>query len=177
MALRAARSASVLALYTVFGTAINPIVGKLGDIYGKKKILTLVLIIYSITVTITSFAPTFNVLLLSRTFQGIGLGIFPLAFSLVRERFPRNLVPKAQGLISAMFGAGLAFGLPIGAFIANQYGWQTNYHIATPVVLALTVLIHIHCQRIRLQESRSPHGLRGRGDPRTFLGTDCPRLV
>ena len=131
----------VLALYTVFGTAINPIVGKLGDIYGKKKILTLVLIIYSITVTITSFAPTFNVLLLSRTFQGIGLGIFPLAFSLVREQFPRNLVPKAQGLISAMFGAGLAFGLPIGAFIANQYGWQTNYHIATPVVLALTVLI------------------------------------
>ena len=131
----------ILALYTVFGTAINPIVGKLGDIYGKKKILTLVLIIYSITVTITSFAPNFNVLLFSRTFQGIGLGIFPLAFSLVREQFPRNLVPKAQGLISAMFGAGLAFGLPIGAFIANQYGWQTNYHIATPIVLVLTVLI------------------------------------
>ncbi len=40
-----------------------------------------------------------------------------------------------------MFGAGLALGLPVGAFIANQYGWQTNYHIATPIVLALTILI------------------------------------
>jgi len=131
----------ILALYTVFGTAINPIVGKLGDIYGKKKILTVVLIAYSITVTMTSFAPNFNILLISRTLQGIGLGIFPLAFSLVREQFPRELVPKAQGLLSAMFGAGLALGLPVGAFVANAYGWQTNYHIATPVVLALTILI------------------------------------
>lgn len=131
----------VLALYTVFGTAINPIVGKLGDIYGKKKILVVVLISYSVMVTLTSFAPDFNILLISRTFQGVGLGIFPLAFSLVREEFPRELVPKAQGLLSAMFGAGLALGLPLGAFIANSYGWQTNYHIATPFVIALTILI------------------------------------
>jgi MFS family permease len=131
----------ILALYTVFGTAINPIVGKLGDIYGKKKVLTGVLIAYCAMVTMTSFAPTFNILLISRTFQGIGLGIFPLAFSLVREQFPRDMVPKAQGMVSAMFGAGLALGLPLGAFVANAYGWQTNYHIATPVVIALTIAI------------------------------------
>ncbi len=131
----------VLSLYTVFGTAINPIVGKLGDIYGKKKILTVVLISYAVMVTLTSFAPTFNILLITRTFQGVGLGIFPLAFSLVREQFPRSMVPKAQGLLSAMFGAGLALGLPVGAFVANSYGWQTNYHIATPFVIALTILI------------------------------------
>lgn len=133
----------ILSLYTVFGTAINPLVGKLGDMYGKKKILTYVLISYSVMVTITSFAPNFNILIISRTFQGVGLGIFPLAFSLVREQFPRNLVPRAQGMLSAMFGAGLALGLPVGAFVANSYGWKTNYHIATPFVIALTVLIVI----------------------------------
>ena len=131
----------ILALYTVFGTAINPIVGKLGDIYGKKKVLMVVLVAYSIMVTMTSFAPTFNLVLISRTFQGIGLGIFPLAFSLVREQFPRDQVPKAQGLISAMFGAGLALGLPLGAFVTQQYSWETNYHLATPIVIALTILI------------------------------------
>lgn len=133
----------ILSLYTVFGTAINPLVGKLGDMYGKKKILTYVLISYSVMVTITSFAPNFNILIISRTFQGVGLGIFPLAFSLVREQFPRNLVPRAQGMLSAMFGAGLALGLPVGAFVANSYRWETNYHIATPFVIALTVLIFI----------------------------------
>jgi MFS family permease len=133
----------ILSLYTVFGTAINPIVGKLGDMYGKKKVLMYVLVSYSVMVTITSFAPNFTILVVSRTFQGVGLGIFPLAFSLVREQFPRRLVPRAQGLLSAMFGAGLALGLPVGAFVANDYGWQTNYHIATPFVIALTILIFL----------------------------------
>ena len=131
----------VISLYTVFGTAVNPVIGKLGDIAGKKRILIYVLIIYCVMVAVTSFATNFTILLVSRTVQGIGLGIFPLAFSLVREEFPRELVPRAQGILSAMFGAGAAFGLPIGAFIANSYGWQTNYHIALPFIVVLTILI------------------------------------
>jgi len=132
----------VISLYTVFGTAVNPIVGKLGDIAGKKRVLIVVLIIYCIMVAVTSFATNFTLLLISRTVQGIGLGIFPLAFSLVREEFPRERVPRAQGILSAMFGAGAAFGLPIGAWIANSYGWQANYHIALPLIAVLTVLIY-----------------------------------
>jgi MFS family permease len=131
----------VISLYTVFGTAVNPVIGKLGDIVGKKRVLIYVLIIYCIMVAATSFASNFTVLLVTRTVQGIGLGIFPLAFSLVREEFPREMVPRAQGILSAMFGAGAALGLPIGALIANSYGWQTNYHIALPFIAVLTILI------------------------------------
>jgi MFS family permease len=133
----------VLSLYTVFGTAINPVVGKLGDIMGKKKILIYVLVIYVVTVGTTSIAPNFTELLISRTVQGIGLGIFPLAFSLVREEFPREMVPRAQGLLSAMFGAGAALGLPLGGLVANSYGWRANYHIALPFIAILTVLIYM----------------------------------
>ena len=131
----------VISLYTVFGTAVNPVIGKLGDIVGKKRVLIYVLVIYCAMVAVTSFASNFTVLLVSRTVQGIGLGIFPLAFSLVREEFPRELVPRAQGILSAMFGAGAAFGLPLGALVANSYGWQANYHIALPFIVVLTVLI------------------------------------
>jgi len=131
----------VISLYTVFGTAVNPVIGKLGDIVGKKRVLVYVLIIYCIMVAVTSFASNFTVLLISRTVQGIGLGIFPLAFSLVREEFPREMVPRAQGILSAMFGSGAAAGLPLGAWIANSYGWQANYHIALPFVAVLTILI------------------------------------
>jgi MFS family permease len=132
----------VISLYTVFGTAVNPVIGKLGDIAGKKRVLIFVLIIYCVMVSITSFTNNFTLLLASRTVQGIGLGIFPLAFSLVREEFPREMVPRAQGILTAMFGAGAGFGLPIGAFIANSYGWQTNYHVALPFIVALTILIY-----------------------------------
>ena len=41
-----------------------------------------------------------------------------------------------------MFGAGAAFGLPLGALVANSYGWQTNYHIALPFIAVLTILIY-----------------------------------
>lgn len=136
-----AEASLILSLYTVFGTAINPVVGKLGDIFGKKKILTYVLVAYCVAATFTSFAPNYTTLLLTRTFQGVGLSIFPLAFSLVREQFPRDLVPRAQGILSAMFGAGLAIGLPAGAFVANNLSWQANYHIATPFIVVLTVII------------------------------------
>lgn len=134
----------IISLYTVFGTAVNPVIGKLGDIMGKKKVLVYVLVIYSIMVAITSFASNFTLLLVSRTIQGVGLGIFPLAFSLVREQFPRERVPRAEGILSAMFGAGAAFGLPIGAWIANYYGWQTNYHVALPFIIVLTILIYFN---------------------------------
>ena len=142
----------VISLYTVFGTAVNPVIGKLGDIVGKKRILVFVLIIYCVMVATTSFASSFTVLLISRTVQGIGLGIFPLAFSLVREEFPREMVPRAQGILSAMFGAGAAFGLPLGALIANSYGWQANYHIALPFIVVLTVLIFYYVKESQVTD-------------------------
>lgn len=163
----------ILSLYTVFGTAINPIVGRMGDIYGKKRILTYVLIIYSVMVTTTSFAPNFEILLISRTFQGIGLGIFPLAFSLIREEFPRELVPRAQGLISAMFGAGTAIGLPVGAFVANSYGWQANYHIATPSIVALTVLMIFYVKESAYKNNEAQMDYVGAG----LLGVSLGMIV
>ncbi len=131
----------VLALYSVSGTALNPIVGKLGDVYGKKRVLTYVLVIYAAAVTVTGFSPTFEFMLASRAVQGIGLAIFPLIFSLVREEFPRELVPRAQGIISGMFGVGFAVSIPAGAFISNEFGWRTTYHTAIPFVLIGTALI------------------------------------
>ncbi len=136
-----ATASLIISLYLVFGTAMMPVVGKLGDIFGKKIVLISVLVAYSAMVAITSFTSNFSLLLLSRTFQGIGLSIFPIAFSLVREEFPRELVPRAQGLLAGMFGGGVALGLPAGAYVANSFGWQANYHIALPFIVILTVLL------------------------------------
>ncbi|HZD42742.1 MAG TPA: MFS transporter, partial [Methanomicrobiales archaeon] len=137
-----AEVALVLALYSVSGTALAPVIGKMGDIYGKKRILVYVLVVYSIAVTVTGFSPTFTFMLVSRTVQGVGLTMMPLAMSIVREEFPRELVPRAQGIISGMFGVGFAISLPLGALISNDYGWQTTYHTAVPFVLLLTYLVY-----------------------------------
>ncbi|EQD55345.1 major facilitator transporter, partial [mine drainage metagenome] len=93
----------VLSSYLITGVALSPVVGKLGDIYGKKKMLAIVVVLYAVCVSITGFSPNFGFMVAARAFQGIGLTVFPLGMSLVREEFPREMVPKAQGLLSAMF--------------------------------------------------------------------------
>lgn len=133
----------IISLYTVFGVAVIPLFGKLGDIYGKKRVMMYILLIYLIAATTTSLAPNFNLILVSRFIQGVGLGVFALAFSLAREQFPRKLVPRAQGIISAVQVAGGALGLYGGAVITNEFGWQGNYRIAIPAIVAVTALIYL----------------------------------
>jgi len=87
-----------------------PIFGKLGDSYGKKKFLLVALIFYTIGVTGNGFAWSLPSLLVFRAIQGVGLGIFPLEFAIIRDEFPPERVPAATGIISAMFGVGAAIG-------------------------------------------------------------------
>jgi MFS family permease len=138
-----AQTSLLISLYTVFGVAVMPIIGKLGDIYGKRRVLLCTLAVYLVVATTTSFAPTFSLVLVSRFFQGVGLGVFPLAFSMAREEFPRPLVPRAQGVISAVQVAGGAMGILVGSFVTGTYGWQANYHLALPFVLVMSVLVFL----------------------------------
>jgi MFS family permease len=135
-----AETSLIISLYTVFGVAVMPIIGKLGDIYGKRRVLLYTLAVYLAVATTTSFAPTFELVLVSRFFQGVGLGVFPLAFSLAREEFPRPLVPRSQGIISAVQVAGGAMGIIVGSLVTGAYGWQANYHLVLPCILVFAIL-------------------------------------
>jgi MFS family permease len=132
----------VTALYAVSGTALVPVVGKLGDIFGKKKVLVYVLFIYALAVSVTGFSPSLTFMLSARAIQGIGFAIQPLLISLVREQFPKESVPKAQGILSGMSGVGLAVALPLGSLVSNNYGWRTTYFTATPFVALLAIMAY-----------------------------------
>lgn len=133
----------IISAYAVSGVALSPVVGKLGDIYGKRKILMGVMLAYAAAVSVTGFSPNFPFMVAARTVQGVGLTILPLGMSLVREEFPRELVPRAQGILSAMFGIGFAISLPVGSAVSQDYGWRDTYHSAIPFVLALTIGVFV----------------------------------
>ena len=137
-----AEASLTVSLSMVFGVALIPLVGKLGDIYGKKRVLNYVLLVYLITVAGTAFAPDFPLLLVARTVQGIGLAVFPLAFSLVREQFPRELVPRGEGMIGAMEGGGISVGLVLGALVTTSFGWQANFRLVLPILVVLVILAY-----------------------------------
>lgn len=146
-----AQASLVLSMYMVGGVAITPIVGKLGDIYGKRRILLVALSIYAVAVSFTGFSPTFTFMIISRTIQGIGLSVMPLGFSLVREEFPKELVPKAQALISAMFGAGFAISIPLGSWVSNVATWRWTYHSAIPFVVGLLIVSYFVIKESRFK--------------------------
>lgn len=88
--------------------------GKLGDMFGKKRMLIITMITYTIGALITGFSTSYGMLLVGRALQGVGMAMMPpLAFALVREEFPPRMIPQVQGLISAMFGVGMAVSLPL----------------------------------------------------------------
>lgn len=133
----------IISAYAVSGVALSPVIGKLGDIHGKRKIMIVVMAIYAISVSVTGFSPNFEFMVAARTVQGVGLTILPLGMSLMREEFPREMVPRAQGILSAMFGIGFAISLPLGSWVSQTYGWRVTYHSAVPFVVLLAVLVFV----------------------------------
>jgi MFS family permease len=111
-------SSWILTIYLLTGAVTTPIAGKLSDIYGKKKVLLVVLIVYITGVSIAGFSTNISILLIARALQGVGISMFPIAFSIVKDEFPREKMAIGQGIITSMFAAG---------FIIQHYGWQTTF--------------------------------------------------
>jgi len=142
----------ILSAYLLVGTVVVPIFGKLGDLYGKKRMLMVAMVIYAIAVSVAGFTPNIGavfgvsrpnqiyLLIAARAVQGIGMGMFPLSFAMIPEAFPASRVAQGQGIISAMFAAGAALGLAGGGWIAQSYGWQVTYHTVIPLAVVLVVL-------------------------------------
>ncbi|MPZ05932.1 MAG: MFS transporter [Nitrososphaeraceae archaeon] len=134
-------SSWILTTYLISGAVATPIVGKLSDVYGKKKVLLLVMLIYAIGVSFAGFASNIYTLLLVRAIQGIGMGMFPIAFGIIRDQFPREKISIGQGIISSMFAAGAAVGLSAGALIVENFGWQATFFTIIPIVILLLITI------------------------------------
>ena len=96
----------VLTAFLLSASVTTPIVGRLGDMYGKERLLLIVLILLGVGTLISAVASSLAVMLVGRVIQGIGGGIFPLAFSIIRDEFPRERVPGGIGLVSSLLGIG-----------------------------------------------------------------------
>ncbi len=135
----------IVTIYLVVGCVAIPIFGKLGDIYGKKKMLVIAMAIYSVMVTTTGFSRDISdsiyVMIALRGVQGMAFCMFPLAFSIIRDEFPRERMAIAQGIISAMFGVGTAIGFVLGGEVTDRLGWQWTYHTVAPFAFIATGIV------------------------------------
>ena len=145
----------VITAYILAGTVSAAIFGRLADIYGKKKIFIILAGVYTIAVSFGGFATNLEQFIIVRAVQGIGMGMFPVAYALLNDKVPKEGLALAQGIISSTFTGGAAIGLVLGAYITQYYGWQWSYHSAIPVAFALLIAAAIVIKEspVRRQET------------------------
>ena len=134
-------SSWILTTYLLTGAVMTPIAGKLSDIYGKKKVLLVIMLIYATGVPIAGFSTNISTMIIARGLQGVGLSMFPITFSIVRDQFPREKMAIGQGIITSMFAGGAVIGLSIGGFIIHHYGWQFTFFTIIPIVVSLFFVV------------------------------------
>ena len=110
----------VLTSYLLSASVATPLLGRLGDIHGKERVLIGVLVALAIGTVISALATSLAVMVAGRVVQGAGGGIFPLAFGIIRDEFPRERVAGGIGLISAILGIGAGAGIVLAGVIVDN---------------------------------------------------------
>jgi EmrB/QacA subfamily drug resistance transporter len=127
------------------GTAI---IGKLGDLYGKRRMLIWTLIVLSAGTLLAAVSGTLTLVIVARVIQGVAGGIFPLAFSIMRDEFPPDRVPGSIGLMSSILGIGGGGGLVVGGLIAEHLSWHWLFWVPLVPMIAAAA-----CTAIFIPES------------------------
>ena len=134
-------SSWILAAILVTGAVMTPIAGKLSDIYGKKKVLLIIFSVYILGLLLGAIATNFLSLVTARVIQGIGISMFPIAFSILRDKFPPEKLAIAQGIFSSTLSGGAVIGLIIGGSIVESFGWRATFSFMVPIAIILFAII------------------------------------
>jgi MFS family permease len=147
----------ILTAYLLSATVATPIAGRLGDMFGKDRVLVCVLATICLGTALSAIATSLPVMLAGRALQGVGGALFPLSFSVIRDEFPRERLAMGLGLMSAIAGIGGGVGIVLAGPIISGL----SYHAIFWVPLAPLLLATLAVKRV---VPRSPVRAGGRID-------------
>jgi EmrB/QacA subfamily drug resistance transporter len=158
--------------YLLAAAVATPVAGRLGDMFGKRRLLVISLVLFGAGSTLAALGSSLEVVVAGRVLQGFGGGIFPLCFGIIRDEFPRERVASSIGLISAIFGIGGGAGLIGGGLIADHLSFHWIFWLGT-ISAALAAVA------IELWVPESPERKPGRVDLRgaALLGLGLTMLL
>ncbi|MFD4946304.1 MFS transporter [Streptomyces sp. NPDC058409] len=126
------------------GAVATPIMGRLGDLYGKRKMLLASLAVMVIGSLICAFTDDLVVMIVGRALQGFAMGAIPLGIGIMRDELPRERLGSAMALMSSSIGVGGGLALPVAALVAQHSDWHTLFFGAAGLgvlSMVLTVLV------------------------------------
>ncbi|MFL0360502.1 MFS transporter [Curtobacterium flaccumfaciens] len=129
----------VLTAYLLSASVLTPILGRLGDMIGKRKVLIVVLSILLVGAVLAALAPNLGVLIVGRALQGAAGAVMPLSIGIVRDELPKEKVSVTIGLLSAIFGIGAGVGIVAAGPIVEHLSWHWLFWL--PAVLVVIALL------------------------------------
>ena len=129
----------ILSAYLISASVITPIAGRLGDMFGKKRVLVLMLFVLALGTALAGLASSIGLLIVARVIQGAGGAIFPLSFAIIRDEFPAERVPFGIAMISAILGIGGGLGIVLAGPIVEHLSYHWLFWLPLIAVVAATV--------------------------------------
>ncbi|MEV5958586.1 MFS transporter [Streptomyces sp. NPDC051987] len=134
----------VLTSTLLSGAVATPIMGRLGDLYGKRRMLILSLAVMVVGALISALTSELLTMIVGRTLQGFAMGAIPLGIGLMRDMLPREKLGSAMALMSSSIGVGGGLALPAAALVAQHMDWHALFYGAAglgAICIALTLLV------------------------------------
>ena len=133
----------VFSSYLLTSAVSTPIYGKLSDLYGRKKILSIGIIIFLIGSCLCGFSQNMFQLIIFRAIQGIGAGsILTITFTIVGDLFTLEERSKVQGCLSSVWGVSSLLGPLIGGFFIDCLSWHWIFFINIPFGIMSILLLN-----------------------------------
>ncbi|MFE1200834.1 MFS transporter [Streptomyces sp. NPDC058762] len=141
-----ASDASWVITATLLAAAVvTPIAGRLGDMFGKRRVLIVSLLLLVAGSVVCAVSDSLVPVIVGRALQGLATGVIPVGISVLRDELPAAKVGGAVSLVSATLGVGGAIGLPVSAAIVQSANWHVLFWLAaalgTVCLLLVTLLL------------------------------------
>lgn len=130
----------ILTGYLLVASVATPIIGRLGDVYGKQRVLVYCLVGVAFGVVVTGIQPSnLGLLIVGRSIMGLGGGIFPLAFAIIRDEFPAERIASGIGFLSSLIGAASGFGIVIAGLVIQYASYELIFWL--PLVAVIPAIL------------------------------------
>jgi len=139
----------IVTIYLIIMTVTQPLAGKLGDIYGNRKMFLLGLLLFFIASIVCIYAPNLLVLIFGRAIQAIGGALItPNGTAIIRFITPKEQLTKAFGLFGFSMSIGAAIGPLFGAMLISLWGWQSTFWINIPLTIVSFIIAYMFLPNI-----------------------------